>query len=171
MPHACAGCANACKINVCINWDAPGENGCVATPPNIGCCVAYEMQCDPDCEPPPPPPSPPSINGTLNCSAWGANSWCIGNETLDLSATEYQGKLILISGDLNASLFTCTPATLGTAFCAIPLPEGTGIANYLATSEYGTDTGTSNWQRDTVAPSISGQVSGTIGATAGSSQR
>ena len=116
------------------------------------------MQCDPDCD---PPPQPPSITGTLNCSAWGANSWCIGDETLDLSASDPQGESLLISGDRNGEIFSCGQ---GVTSCSIPLPEGTGTVNYKATSMLGlSDSGSTNWMRDLTPPVIDGSLSGTSG--------
>ena len=160
MPEACAGCAKECEINVCIDWDAPGENGCVPGPNDLGCCRPenYEIQCDPDCV---PPDRPPTVNGVLNCSTWGNGGWCIGNETLDLTASDPQGASLLISGDLNGTPFACPN---GATFCAIPLPEGIGTANYSVLSALGLrDSGAQNWQRDSILPAINGGLSGIAG--------
>ncbi|NQU29369.1 MAG: Ig-like domain repeat protein, partial [Anaerolineae bacterium] len=100
-------------------------------------------------------PQPPTISGVLNCSAVGSNGWCIGNETLDLTATEPQGALVLISGDRDGIFFTCLPGL----FCSEPLQEGIGTANYQATSINGTDSGSTDWKLDTLSPTLSGNLS------------
>ena len=102
MPEVCAGCEKECLVKVCIDWDAPGENGCVPGPNDLGCCRPenYELQCDPDCI---PPDRPPSINGTLNCSSWGNSSWCIGNESRVWFI--FSGELHLVVGKSPKHLF------------------------------------------------------------------
>ncbi len=108
------------------------------------------MICDPDCE---PPASPPSINGTLNCSAWGANGWCIGIEAIDLTASDPQGKSLIIGGDVNGNPFACTS---GHTLCSIPLPEGNGTVNYRATNALNlSGSGSKNWKLDSLSPNLS----------------
>ena len=141
----CSGYSSCWDKNISCSEGGVDQDG----RPCNGCCFSCKVVCDP------PPTSPPTISGTLTCSIWGADNWCIGTESLDLNAIEHQGKSVLISGDIKGIAFTCTPATAGSAFCAIPLPEGTGSANYTATSEHGTGNGSKNWQLDSFAPSIS----------------
>ena len=83
----------------------------------LGCCFSCQVVC------PPPPDEPPTITGTLNCSAWGSNGWCIGSETLDLSASDPQGATLLISGDLNGTPFSC-PQGDTYSVCGNHLGEG-----------------------------------------------
>ncbi len=101
-------------------------------------------------------PWPPTISGILNCSAWGSNGWCVGAETLALTASEPQGESVLISGDLNGTPFACQQ---GETSCSIPLPEGIGTANYQATSINGTGGGSTDWKLDTLSPDINGSLS------------
>ena len=65
---------------------------------------------------------------------------------------------------MNGEVFACGP-TAGSASCTIPLPEGTGTVNYLATSAQGTTAGgAKNWQRDVTLPVIDGTLNATAGA-------
>jgi hypothetical protein len=101
---------------------------------------------------------PPTINGVLNCSSWGMNDWCTGTENLDLTAYEPQGESVIISGDLNGALFTCFPGLT----CSKPLLEGTGTANYLATSINGSGSGSIDWKLDTLSPDINAGLVGSF---------
>jgi hypothetical protein len=66
-----------------------------------------------------------------------------------LTASDPQGFDIAINGDLNGDPFSCG------SFCSEALPEGVGIANYLATSKSGRmASGSSTWQRDSTPPSV-----------------
>jgi hypothetical protein len=121
-----------------------------------------EHPCDED-EGEDPPVQPPSISSNLNCSAWGNNNWCVGSLSLDLTATEPQGSDVLISGDVNGTAFAC-PTETGSATCSVPLPEGTGVVNFTATSATGlTDSGSVSFYHDITQPLITGAVSGTEG--------
>ena len=113
---------------VCVERVPPG---CKRTgnPWDVCACVKQEYVCT--------GPPDPTISATLTCSAWGSNGWCIGDESLDLVATEPDGENVLISGDLNGEPFSCGPEA-GSVNCSIPLHEGTGTVNYLATSAQGT---------------------------------
>ncbi|MBI5825536.1 MAG: hypothetical protein HZB18_16015 [Chloroflexi bacterium] len=98
---------------------------------------------------PTPTPLPPQITGVVVCDLWGDAGWCRGEETLRLSASDPQGFDVLITGDLNGEPFTCGSS------CDLPLPEGTGTANYTATSTSGrTASGSSTWQRDGTPPDL-----------------
>ncbi len=96
---------------------------------------------------PTPTPLPPQIVGVVVCDLWGDAGWCRGNETLELTASDPQGFDVTITGDLNGVPFTCGSS------CDLPLPEGTGTADYTVTSTSGrTASGTSTWQRDGTPP-------------------
>jgi hypothetical protein len=146
----------AAAVECTRRWDCADNECC-----HGGQCLS---KSDPRCGPPPPPPDqPPVISGALACEAWGAGGWCIGNETLELSATEPQGQQLLISGEVGGTPFACPPAD-GAASCEVPLPEGAGTASYTATSATGlTASGTTDWLCDSSAPVIDGTLSGTAG--------
>ncbi len=92
---------------------------------------------------------PPQIIGVVVCDLWGDAGWCRGNETLELSASDPQGFDVTIAGDLNGVPFKCGDS------CDLPLPEGTGTANYTVTSTSGrTASGLSTWQRDGTPPDL-----------------
>ncbi|MFT3892768.1 MAG: hypothetical protein QM730_14145 [Anaerolineales bacterium] len=96
-----------------------------------------------------PTPLPPNITGVVVCDRWGDAGWCRGNETLELSATDPQGFSVTITGDLNGEPFVCGSS------CDLPLSEGMGAANYMATSTSGrTAGGSSTWQRDAAPPDL-----------------
>ncbi len=98
---------------------------------------------------PTPTPLPPQISGVVACALWGDAGWCRGNETLELTASDPQGFAVTINGDLNGASFNCGSS------CDLPLPEGTGTANYIVTSSSGrTASGSSIWQRDGTPPDI-----------------
>jgi sirohydrochlorin ferrochelatase len=125
--------------------------------------LSYETTCDPNCDPPPPPDLPPTISSTLSCTTWGLNGWCTGSLTLQLTATEPQGKQLQISGDVAGTPFAC-PAGMGSVNCSVPLPQGTGTANYLATSITGlTASGSATYKHDSTLPQINGSLSGASG--------
>ena len=114
--------------------------------PCQGCCFS----CDVVCEPPPSNDNPPAITSGVTCTQWGSGGWCIGNETLDLTASDPQGYTLTISGDINGSPFTCPTGTT----CNQPLPGGTGVINYtVKASQSGMSTsGSTTWKLDAVAP-------------------
>jgi len=98
---------------------------------------------------PTPTPLPPQITGVVVCDLWGNAGWCRGNETLELTASDPQGLDVTINGELNGISFTCGSS------CDLPLPEGTGTANYTVTSTSGrTSNGSSTWQRDVTPPDL-----------------
>lgn len=89
------------------------------------------------------------ITGNVVCDQWGNAGWCRGDEYLNLTASDPQGLAVAIDGDLNGSPLTCGNT------CSLPLPEGTGVANYQATSASGrTTSGVSMWQRDGTSPNL-----------------
>lgn len=96
---------------------------------------------------PTPTPLPPQIVGVVVCDLWGDAGWCREDETLELTASDPQRFDVTITGDLNGVPFTCGSS------CDLPLPEGTGTADYTVTSTSGrTANGTSTWQRDGTPP-------------------
>jgi len=98
---------------------------------------------------PTPTPLPPQITGVVVCDLWGDAGWCRGEETLELTASDPQGFDMTITGELNGEPFTCGSS------CNLPLPEGTGTADYTVTSTSGrTASGSSTWQRDGTPPDL-----------------
>ena len=167
MPRAFAACPAACRITTCTEWNAPGENGCNAKPPNKGCCVSYGTTCDPNCsqpdDPPPPPPvSPPSISGSLSCANPGSNGWCRNGAVLNLSASDPQGYATTISGDIAGADFSCTgPA------CSQILPVGSGAIHFQAsapTSGQSSGVGSASFAYDPTPPTAALSIAGTPGA-------
>jgi len=97
-----------------------------------------------------PTPLPPVVNGQVVCEEWGDVGWCRGGAELELAASDPQGYAVTITGDLAGTPFTCGDA------CSLALPEGTGTANYTATSSSGrTASGSSTWKRDATPPDVS----------------
>jgi hypothetical protein len=98
---------------------------------------------------PTPTPLPPVITGQMVCELWGDSGWCRGDEKLELKASDPQGFDVTIYGDLNGIPFSCASS------CIVPLQEGVGIANYVASSSSGrTAVGTSSWRRDGTSPNL-----------------
>lgn len=96
-----------------------------------------------------PTPLPPVVNGQVVCDRWGDAGWCRGDASLELVASDPQGYAVTITGDLAGTPFTCGDA------CSLALPEGTGTANYTATSSSGrTASGSSTWKRDVTSPEL-----------------
>lgn len=152
-----ASSADACPWNCiqCTSWDED------SWPKN---CLTYEcVDGTTDCAGDDgggggPSYSPPTISHVLNCSVSGNGDWCIGALTLDLTAFDPQGQSVIISGDVNGVAFACPS---GQTTCSIPLPEGTGTANYKVDSATGLSaSGSTTWQLDVTTPQISGNVSG-----------
>jgi hypothetical protein len=97
-----------------------------------------------------PTPLPPVVNGQVVCDLWGDAPWCRGEASLELAASDPQGYAVTITGDLAGAPFTCGDA------CSLVLPEGTGTANYTATSSSGRiASGSSTWKRDVTPPELS----------------
>jgi hypothetical protein len=96
-----------------------------------------------------PTPLPPVVNGQVFCDDWGDAGWCRGGAELELAASDPQGYAVTITGDLEGTPFTCGDT------CSLALPEGTGTANYTATSSGGrTASGSSTWKRDATQPEL-----------------
>lgn len=167
MPRAFAACPAACRITTCTNWDAPGENGCDAKPPNKGCCRSYETTCDPNCEdeddPPDPDPTPvpvypPSVSGSVNCALNGSNGWCRNGAALNLSASDPQGYATTLSGDIAGAAFSCAGPS-----CNQGLPAGSGAIHFQATSPasgLSSAVGSASFAYDPTPPTASLVVSG-----------
>jgi hypothetical protein len=106
---------------------------------------------------------PPVISGALNCSRPG-NGWCIGALTLDLAASDPQGKAVIISGDVNGLAFAC-PA--GNTTCSVPITiEGNGVVNYAVNSESGLSASgaATTYLLDFTTPQMNNSLNGAIGA-------
>ncbi len=104
---------------------------------------------------------PPTITANVACSQWGQNGWCNGSETLDLTASDPQGKAVLISGNIGNEAFACPS---GDTTCTISLPNGTSTITYLVTSQTTlTASGTTSWSLDSDSPQISGALNGSSG--------
>jgi len=164
MPRAFAlNCPSECRVKECTKWVAGPSPECPNPGSGGGCCLSYETTCDPDCETKPPQDQPPTISGSITCSQWGENGWCINNATLKLTATEPQGKVLQVSGDVGGISFSC-PTGSGAVNCTVPLPEGKVTVNYIATSITElTDSGSKTYKFDATSPQINGTFNGITG--------
>jgi hypothetical protein len=171
MPRAFAACPAACRITTCTDWDAPGENGCNAKPPNKGCCRSYETTCAPDCgdpgdpgdpgNPPPPTYQPPTITGSISCANPGANGWCLGGAVLNLNAADPQGFATTIAGDIAGAAFSCAGPG-----CLQGLPAGSGSIHFQAsapTSGLSSGVGSAAFAFDPTPPTAQITISGMPG--------
>jgi hypothetical protein len=167
MPRAFAACPAACRITVCSNWDAPGENGCNPPPGALGCCVSYETTCDPDCDEPDPDPTPipilpPTVSGSVSCVLPGTSGWCRNGAVLNLSASDPQGYATTISGDIAGVAFSCAGPT-----CTRSLPVGSGTIHYQASSPasgQSSGVGSASFAYDPTPPTAVVVTTGTPGA-------
>ncbi len=108
---------------------------------------------------PTPTPLPPAISGTLSCSRWGQNGWCIDGAQLVLNASDPQGFPIVISGNAGTVPISCG------ASCIVNLPEGSGLAEFIVTSASGrAASGSLPWKHDASLPEAVVQEDGTVGA-------
>jgi hypothetical protein len=163
LPEADAACPNSCIINVCVRWVLGPSPRCPRPGPGGGCCLAYEQDCDPDCDDPGPDPvRPPSILGIVACDLWGTEGWCREAANLVLSASDPQGYGLEISGEAGYP-FACS----GNASCVIPLPEGTGTASYTATASTSglSASGSADWKYDPEPPEPGLAIEGTPGGS------
>jgi hypothetical protein len=143
----CSGYSSCFNKNIsCVNGIDQNGRNCA------GCCFACKVVCD-------NPDTPPTFTqADLTCSQPGLGGWCIGTQTLNLTATESKGRDILISTDVDGNLFACIEQA-SPASCSIPLPEGSGGINYTALSSIGlSSSGSTSWKRDATSPTINGQV-------------
>lgn len=155
-------CARECQYDECVNWKPGPSPICPRPGPGGGCCLAYETRCDPGCEDPTPPTLPPTISAVLNCSQYGNNGWCIGDLTLNLTASDPQGQSVTISGAVNGASFPCTA---GATTCSTSvLSEGARTITYRVDSATGLSAaGSTNYKLDTSLPSIGGNLNGVTG--------
>ncbi len=72
VPEAEAGCPSQCEIQVCVDWD---PTPCGSNSWDIGCCLAYDTGCDPECDTGGGggENQPPSVSHVLNCTQAGSN--------------------------------------------------------------------------------------------------
>ena len=112
-----------------------------------GCCFSCKVVCD---EPPPPPAQPPTITSSIVCSQTGNNGWCVGGETLQLTASDPQGYTLTISGSIGGTPFTCAAGNT----CNKALPDGNGAITYsvVASQSGKTASGSTTWKRDATFP-------------------
>jgi hypothetical protein len=155
-------CSPSCQEQECVNWKPGPSPACPRPGPGGGCCLEYETRCDPGCEDPGPVYQPPTISAALNCTNSGSNGWCIGDLTLNLSASDPQGQSVTISGTVGAQAFTC-PA--GATSCSIAISnEAGGTITYRVVSATGLSAnGSTAYKLDYSDPYFSGSVSGVPG--------
>jgi hypothetical protein len=120
----CGGISGALAVKNCKKTDCVF----VCKKYENGECVSGGEECQWECE---PDDLPPTISAGITCSQWGQNGWCAGAETLNLTASDPQGKTVQISGSVGGVPFACPN---GQTFCSVPLPNGSGTINYLVTS-------------------------------------
>jgi hypothetical protein len=108
---------------------------------------------------PTPTPLPPVISGTLSCSRWGENGWCVEGAQLALNASDPQGFSLSIFGNAGSVPISCG------ATCIVDLPEGNGNAVFTVTSTSGrTASGSQAWKYDASLPTAAVQLDGITGA-------
>lgn len=112
-----------------------------------GCCFSCKVVCE---DPDPPPAQPPTITATKTCSQAGANGWCTGTQTLNLTASDPQGYSLTISGTIGGTPFTCATGKT----CSKALPDGNGTITYsvVASQSGKTASGSTTWKRDATFP-------------------
>jgi hypothetical protein len=126
-----------------------------------GCCFSCDVECEDD-DPPPPSYNPPIISASVSCTQPGSNGWCVGSNTLTLTASDPQGFTLTISGTIGGTPFTCPAGST----CAQSLPQGAGTITYqvvAATSGLST-TGSTTWKLDTSNPSANVVVPAATGS-------
>jgi hypothetical protein len=152
-------CTEVCtnnKLKPCGGWSSCWDKNISCSASGIdqdgrscrGCCFS----CDVVCEPEPDPDQPPTITSNISCLQWGSNGWCVGSESLNLTASDPQGYTLTITGSIGGTPFTC--AAGGT--CSKSLPDGNGAISYTVTaSQSGKSAdGTTAWKRDTTPPAV-----------------
>lgn len=105
---------------------------------------------------------PPIISGVLSCSRPGNGGWCLGGLVMQLSASDPQGRQIIISGDVNGNTFACP---LGDTTCSVPITiDGSGTVNYIVNSATGLSaSGAASYALDATSPQIDSSLSGASG--------
>jgi hypothetical protein len=117
-----------------------------------GCCFSCDVECEDD-DPPPPSYNPPTISASVSCAQPGSNGWCVGGNTLNLTASDPQGLSLTISGTIAGVPFTCPAGNS----CSIPLSEGSGAITFeatAATSGLSSATGSTSWAQDASLPTV-----------------
>jgi len=150
----CGGWSSCWDKNVSCSSSGIDQDG----RPCQGCCFS----CDVVCEPGPDPDQPPTISSTIICPMWGSNGWCVGNESLDLTASDPQGYTLTITGSIGGTPFTCASGKT----CSKSLPDGNGTINYSVTaSQSGKSAdGTNSWKRDTTPPTVTQAIPSPTGS-------
>lgn len=126
--------------------------------PCQGCCFS----CDVVCEPEPDPDQPPTIAASIACSQWGNNGWCVGTESLNLTASDPQGYTLTISGSIGGTPFSCASGNT----CSKLLPDGNGTITYTVTASQSgkTASGSTTWKRDTILPVVTPNIPSATGS-------
>jgi hypothetical protein len=144
----CSGFSSCYNKNIsCTNGVDQDGRACQ------GCCYDCEVVCEPD------PDKPPSISGSVSCSQWGKNGWCISSAKLNLTASDPQGYDLSITGNAKGTSISCG------GNCSINLPSGSGVANYVVTASQSglSASGSTSWDFDPDSPSLGLNVSGSTG--------
>lgn len=151
----CGGWSSCWDKNISCSASGIDQDG----RPCQGCCFS----CDVVCEPEPDPDQPPTIAGNITCSQWGSNGWCVGTESLSLTASDPQGYTLTISGSIGGTPFTCAAGNT----CTKPLPDGNGAISYKVTaSQSGKSvSGNTSWKRDTTTPVVTQIVPSPTGSS------
>jgi hypothetical protein len=135
-----------------------GDGG-TGTNCHTGCCSAGACVV---CPPRENVDRPPNIAATLNCPQPGANNWCLGSLSINLSASDPQGYAVLISGTFAGNPFACP---VGNTTCSIPVTtEGQGTISYRVDSSSGLfDSDATSYKLDLTTPELNGLISGVTG--------
>ncbi len=105
---------------------------------------------------------PATVNGSVSCGLPGSGGWCRGGADLSVSGSEPLAgyNILALEGTRNGEAFACSGAA-----CSVPLVEGGNSFTFWARSSYGdtSDMGSAAGSLDSIAPSVSGEVTGTPG--------
>jgi len=164
VSEAGAACPNRCLVPVCKKW-VPIGGSCQPTNPwDIGCCVSYGVECDPECQQNDPPAySPPTASASLQCGSAGTSGWCVDNGKVRITASDPAGGTLTISGTQTAGSST-TNFSCGNP-CDLNMVLGEGTITYRATSSV---SGLSSpdqviaFKFDNTKPDISEIITGTL---------
>lgn len=152
----CSGWSSCWDKNVSCSAAGIDQDG----RPCKGCCFSCDVVCtDPGGG---SNDQAPTITGSLSCSQWGSNGWCVGNEVLNLTASDPQNYTLTITGDIGGTPFTCPTGNT----CTEALPEGQGQINYKVTAQQSglTDSDSIDWQRDTTSPVVGPNIPSPTGS-------